>query len=326
MNKKILLISHQVDFSGAPVALFYLAKALTQLNWTVEIYALDKSGGLLEDFMKIGVRPINGDFEKIALKDYEVVLFNTVVTSALIPINKPRNTKFIFWIHESPFLAGFAWSSSVKMKSTLNVDLLIFPSMACRNEWEGLIDTSQSTILLSPVDIPQEIMELSHQQKNDRKIFCIIDPRESYRNISLMEEEILKYSGEATFNFVGTVTPSSEILATIKSKKNIEVNYFGRVSRLKALEILALSNIYWSATCLATQNRGFCEALVLNKSIYISRIKAHLEIGAKAGLKNNSFFYPFGELDLHQSFPAEITSTEFLSFHSFRQSVEKLFN
>lgn len=325
MSKKILLVSHQLDFSGAPVALFYLAKALIKFNWSIDLYALSNTGGLRDDFIKIGVKIIEQEFGEILLEEYDSILFNTVVTSALIPQKKSKGCKIILWIHESPFLAGFAWSNSVKMQSTLNVDLLIFPTVACKYEWESFIDTTASAILQSPVDIPEEILKINQEQKHSQNIFCIIDPRESYRNIGLMEQEILKYDGKAIFNFVGTEPPTGEILSSLQSKKNVKVNYFGRVSRIKALEILAKSNIYWSATCLATQNRGLCEALVMNKSIYISRIRAHLEIGTKAGLKENAFFFPLGRIELNQNFSPKIITAEFLSFDYFCESIKNLF-
>lgn len=323
MKKKTLLISHQLDFSGAPVALFHLAKALIQINHDVELVSLRREGSLLADFNLIGVK--YREEKTLDVNEYDTVVFNTVVSTPLIPKIKNRKTKFILWIHESPFLAGFAWSNSVTMRRTEDVDLIIFPTEACKNEWEGLIDTSYSVSLLSPVDIPDEIKQLNNEHRRIVKTYCIIDPREPYRNIQKIEEEILNFPDEAIFHFVGADMPDSKMVSSLRSKINIEVRWHGRVARKKALEILAKSDIYISATCLATQNRGFCEAIALNKTVLVSSIRAHLEIGKSAGLSNSSYFYPLGKIDLKKEVEDTDYFRQFLDFNMFLAKVNDIF-
>ena len=323
MRKKTLLISHQLDFSGAPVALFHLAKALIQINHDVELVSLHKGGGLLADFKQIGVK--YREEKSLDVNEYDAVVFNTVISTQLIPKIKNRKTKFILWIHESPFLAGLAWSNSVYMSRTENVDLIIFPTEACKNEWDGLIDTSGSISLLSPVDIPDEIKQINCEHRRIIKTYCIIDPRESYRNIQIIEREILNFPDEAVFNFVGCDMPDTKMASDLRSKRNVEVRWHGRVARKAALEILAKSDIYISATCLATQNRGFCEAIMLNKTVLVSSIKAHVEIGRSAGLSNDSFFYPLGGIDLKRDVEHKDYSKGFLEFNEFVAKVDGLF-
>jgi hypothetical protein len=324
MPKKALLVSHQLDYSGAPVALFEFAKVLISKDWSVDIFSLHGKGALLEDFESIGINLITEPILEIQYQHYELVLFNTVVTTPLIPNIKPKKATWLLWIHESPYLAGFAWSPLVNMKRLTNIDLLIFPSNACKNEWHGLINTCQSIILPSPVDIPKNIIQLSKNHKNIYKTFCVIDPREGYRNINLIEDEIINYDQEAIFNFVGTELPPKDILLKIRSKKNIEVNYLGRVSRQQALETLAKSDIYLSATLMATQNRGLCEAIAMNKKIYISSIKAHVEIGEKANLPIDCFFRPLEKIDFKKGYCDQIYDLNFLKIDVFTNLIEKV--
>jgi len=324
MKKKILLVSHQLDFSGAPVALFHLAKALIQLGHDVDLVSLHRGGDLLADFNQIGVS--YREEKSLDVNEYDIVVFNTVVSTPVIPKIRNKNTKFILWIHESPFLDGFAWSNFVNMRRAENIELIIFPTKACKNEWEGLIDTSRSITLLSPVDIPEDIACLNRDRKRIVTTYCIIDPRETYRNISKIEEELLNFSDEAIFNFIGANAPDTKIVATLRSKANLEVNYWGRIPRKNALEILAKSDIYISATCLATQNRGLCEAIALNKTIYISSIKAHLEIGKAAGLSRNSYFYPLERMNLNINSESIEYSKAFLSFNEFLDKVRDIFS
>ncbi len=323
MRKNILLVSHQLDFSGAPIALFYLAKALIQLDHDVGLASLYGRGDLLADFNRIGVK--YREEKSLDVNDYDIVVFNTVVSTPFIPKIKNKKTKFILWIHESPFLGGLAWSSAVNMRRTENVDLIIFPTEACKKEWEGLIDTLNSVTLLSPVDIPDEIKQINFEHKQGIKTFCIMDPRAPYTNIHRIEEEVLNFPDEAIFNFVGYDMPDPKIVSALRLKRNIDSRWHGRVPRIKALEIMAKSDVYISATCLATQNRGLCEAIVLNKSVLISGIKAHLEIGRSAGLSSNSYFYPLEKIDFKKEVGYVDYSKAFLGFNEFFDKVSRLF-
>jgi hypothetical protein len=53
---KILLITHQLDFSGAPLALLSLSKVLIKLNHSLVIASL-KYGPLINNFLKLGINP-----------------------------------------------------------------------------------------------------------------------------------------------------------------------------------------------------------------------------------------------------------------------------
>jgi hypothetical protein len=77
---------------------------------------------------------------------------------------------------------------------------------------------------------------------------------------------------------------------------------------------------------LATQNRGLCEAIVLNKAVLISRINAHVEIGNSAGLSSDSYFYALEDIDLKKEVDHTDYSKGFLEFNEFLDKVNKLFN
>ena len=132
--------------------------------------------------------------------------------------------------------------------------------------------------------------------------------------------------GNAVFHFIGALNPSFEVQSSLRANRNIEVHYHGRLPKFRTMEILSLSDVYWSATSLATQNLGLCEALAMNKLIYISKIKAHVEIGNLAGLPNNCYFYPLGKINLNQKFAKGKASLNFLKFEYFSNQIKKIFN
>ena len=52
---------------------------------------------------------------------------------------------------------------------------------------------------------------------------------------------------------------------------------------------------------MATQNRGLCEALLLNKSVYISSINIHKELGLLFEIPQENFFYPLENIEISLS-------------------------
>ena len=94
----ILLVSHQLDYSGAPIALLELAKCLLRLKHSVSISSL-KIGPLLTEFAKSGVKKF--DSSKNSSDNYDLIIANTV-HSVPPSLNFMKSSKKVLaWIHES---------------------------------------------------------------------------------------------------------------------------------------------------------------------------------------------------------------------------------
>lgn len=265
-KKKVLLVTHQLDFSGAPLALLDLAIVLKNNGFELTVLSLNADNGVGAKFNELGAQLVNS----ANIQNFDYAVFNTVLSTRLIPTSKTKAKK-ILWIHESPYLAGLAWNLNVKMDRARFVDNIIFPSQSCKAEWDNFISIKNDFVCATPIDIPENL-EINYHLQN-KLSYCIVDPREDYRGISRIEEAISKLKGNYTFNFIGTSAPKNKI-----ESHSHEVIYHGRLERSKALEILSMSDIYVSNTCMATQNRGLCEAMALGKTCLISDIPAHLEI------------------------------------------------
>ena len=322
MKKKILLVSHQLDFSGAPLALLEMAKSSISLGYEVFLISLRPDAGLANEFKKVGVTVLN----KANINEYNYIVFNTVLSTRAIPTNSGLKEKLILWIHESPYLQGLGWSKSVRMQNAAYVNKIIFPTFACHNEWKKFITINDYSILPSPVEIPVHIQLEKKQNCKSKPEYCIIDPREDYRGISRIEESIQNYKGDAVFHFVGSNPPSDQ-----SYPNSVQVHYYGRIGREQTISILNRSDYYISATCMATQNRGLCEAIKLKKYCIISEIDAHVEIIEKSRYKNYKFFKPLDHLDLNKiqcndnrRNPLEL-SANFLNTSNFIDELIKLF-
>lgn len=322
MKKKLLLVSHQLDFSGAPLALLEMAKSTISLGYEVFLISLSPDAGLGNEFKKVGVTVLN----KANINEYDYIVFNTVLSTRAIPTNSGLKEKLILWIHESPYLQGLGWSKAVRMQNAAYVKKIIFPTYACHNEWKKFITINDYSILPSPVEMPANIKLEKNKICKNKLEYCIIDPREDYRGISRIEESINNYKGDAVFHFVGSNPPPN-----YSNPNGVELHYYGRIGRDQTISILNRSDFYISATCMATQNRGLCEAIKLNKFCIISEIDAHIEMIKKSRHTNYKFFKPLDYLDLntiHYNDTQEnelVLSSNFLNTLNFTDDLIKIF-
>ncbi|MDE6606887.1 MAG: glycosyltransferase family 4 protein, partial [Lachnospiraceae bacterium] len=105
-NKKILLVSHELSYTGAPRSLLQIAKILKDDAYYVSVWTL-KQGEFAEEFRKldIEVRLIefpNAASEKLAqeLKEFQIVIANTIFTSSFARYAQ-KFTKTILYIREA---------------------------------------------------------------------------------------------------------------------------------------------------------------------------------------------------------------------------------
>ena len=110
-NKKILLVSHDLSRTGAPMVLLELAKYLISKHYAVDVWGL-KSGDLYADFVNIGITPcitrgsrraVRNLFIKTG-KKYDYIICNTIETFKAVDVLQRFNIPTIWYIHESGYL------------------------------------------------------------------------------------------------------------------------------------------------------------------------------------------------------------------------------
>lgn len=102
--KKILLISHQLDYSGAPIALLALGRSLVAFGCDVFVYPLQR-GALIDDFLSAGIRKYRPFIHR--RRSFDLVVANTVISvPAALRFSKDAG-KVLAWIHESRYFFEF---------------------------------------------------------------------------------------------------------------------------------------------------------------------------------------------------------------------------
>jgi len=94
---RVLLISHQLDYSGAPLALLELARVLQGLGHDVHLAALGP-GPLGNEFLTHGVRPYQPRSPA-----FDLYIANTVVSVPAALALAPSADSVLAWIHETGF-------------------------------------------------------------------------------------------------------------------------------------------------------------------------------------------------------------------------------
>ena len=104
---RILLVSHELGASGAPRALLNMASILRDLHHHVEVIS-PYNGAMYSEFESVanGIKIIptlfteNKDVELEYFNSFDIVLLNTIVSTALAPKINGINGKLICWVHE----------------------------------------------------------------------------------------------------------------------------------------------------------------------------------------------------------------------------------
>ncbi len=105
-NKRALLISHELSYTGAPIALMNMAKVMKKMGISV-LYAGMSDGPLRKELEinHIDYVPnwifVEGDIQKEYIRQFDLVIMCTFGLKGLLESYKDLKTPVIWWIHEA---------------------------------------------------------------------------------------------------------------------------------------------------------------------------------------------------------------------------------
>lgn len=107
-TKQILLITHQLSYTGAPLALMRLAIVLQEKGYTIDVISL-KDGQLKGEYDKYGITSdvidIKNEKElEELLGVYDAIVVNTLAGARICELLSGKNEKVFWWIHENELL------------------------------------------------------------------------------------------------------------------------------------------------------------------------------------------------------------------------------
>lgn len=104
--KKVMVISHELSLTGAPVVLAQAVRILKQANWQIVVVS-PKDGSMREEFLREGIPVLimgdmdnNKDWLRCA-QDFDLVLVNTIVPFRQVECLGKTNLPVMWWLHDA---------------------------------------------------------------------------------------------------------------------------------------------------------------------------------------------------------------------------------
>ncbi len=124
VNKKILLVSHEMTYTGAPRSLLNMALVLKKRNYQITVWSL-KSGSFENEFLQNEIKVINvdNDWDENQIKEFDIVIANTIfcIHFALRAQKYTNTVLFLREAHNIPELLNMLGEKSETLETVLNI-------------------------------------------------------------------------------------------------------------------------------------------------------------------------------------------------------------
>lgn len=212
-DPRVLLITHDLSLTGAPLMLYYAAKILRKNGYNVTIYS-KADGPLRYDYLKSGIS--TGIFENFDFDDceieryfsgYHMILANTVVLSKLVKQLEKTGTPVMWWLHEEENAYEIYGVKEMPQYGRLHVYCVSERAVSAYEKCAGNRRAEQLVY-----GIPREVYQRreSHR-RSDRKIVYAIIGYVSERKghdtfISSIKKNWDRWKEQAEFWVIGIIT------------------------------------------------------------------------------------------------------------------------
>ncbi len=131
----VLLISHELSRTGAPIQLMEFAKALCEIGYNPIVYSLSE-GDLVYNYMNINVpvicrsgSSISAEWIDELVSGINLIIINTLVLSSFVRYLVNDTRRVFWWIHESSFMFNKKHYLNIPVSPNLKI---IAASEKCR--------------------------------------------------------------------------------------------------------------------------------------------------------------------------------------------------
>ncbi len=261
MKPSLLLVSHKLDYSGAPLALLSLAKALQSLGRVVHLQAF-RDGPLRQDFEALGI----GVNQPVPRNTIGAVIANSVNTVEPALRSTGSDIPVIGWIHES-----LDFLSMLKVRpESLSLNSLaaaVFPSEDQAGEFAPFLGGTRAMTLPSLVDQPYR-----KQPGRWRYDFCISGAWDRRNDQRMLLHYLGRLRPGTRVALIGAGEPDGF------RNNRLDVRFLGTLSPDEAKQAIAESRTLISHSMAETQNLPAMEAIMAGRPCVLSDIPAHRRI------------------------------------------------
>jgi glycosyltransferase involved in cell wall biosynthesis len=254
---RVLLITPDLSYTGAPIALLQLARVLKALGHVTAL-AAPHGGPLGDAFAAAGIPP--GDPN--GLDRYDLYVANTVVSVPWALRFARSADQILAWIHESrAFFEVFGRGPETFGLHRLRA--AAFPSRFQIDEFAPFMPAAACIQLRNCVQQPSE-----RASEPDDRYACVgrWEPRKGQDRLLALAQHL---PARPRFVFVGADRPPDV---------PDEDFYLGEVPREVALQTVGRARGLVSAARAETQNLSAIEAILAHRPVLLSDIPAHREL------------------------------------------------
>ena len=229
----ILLVSHDLSLSGAPILMLTLARYLKKLGHSLtvvspyegplgqEYEALDATVVVAEDLLddvRIDAQMVCGD--------YQLVVANTILGWRSILAAKAFHIPSILWIHESKF-GQETVRHRVGVKDALNAaNAILFPTQTTANLYQEFLTCNNSHVFPYGLDVN----ELDQSMGNEQPLHQMATDKVRVVNIGSVEprkgQDVLL---KAVESMPGTASQSMELYMLGRLLDKLDANFTQRM-------------------------------------------------------------------------------------------------
>ncbi len=289
MKKKILLISHDLSVTGAPMSLFGIAKILQNNGIEVSVLSL-KEGPLAEIYknnLNINVKILNKDIQEdvIALIDtlskFDFVIVNTVVCDFMANICEEMNIPYIWIIRESQNIKVFVrkWAFTYKCLKKCQKNIYVvseYVQKYIKDEFGFNVK-----VIHNFVDDEYQNVELSSH--NGPLNFLVLGTIEKRKGIHVLIDAFLpleeKYRNLFNLNIVGEYSkgykPYSEPLMNKTANYN-NIKWCGVLTGESRKKIFENTDVFIVPSLDESSSRVVLEACMMGRPVIVTK-----NVGAK---------------------------------------------
>ncbi len=218
--KRALLFSHELELTGAPIVLLYMAYALKKMGFAVTVLSR-RDGELRYKYMENDIPVIvndhlSGDDQVLVewMAAFDLIVINTLVFGEFLGEIERQGESFdvpiIWWLHEGTEVYQGWWPRANPGHLYDNVHVLAVGARALRVYQEYFHDNRAKSLIYGLPDANPELMVQEKDYDKDKMIFALVAGIQPRKGQDLLIDAIRLLPEEdrqrAEFWFIGPKT------------------------------------------------------------------------------------------------------------------------
>lgn len=254
---KILLITHKLDYTGAPIALLYYAAMLKEQGYC-PVFTVAENDKLIDECKKNEIPVLIDDAINVNIRKYvelfDAVIANTIVTAPIIDQLAETDIPVLWWIHEADYIyKEKALIQNISQHLPTNVSVYTAGPYAYERllKYRPLYKAKELLYY-----IPEIEKTTKRKDTEDKRIkFAVVGMQEYRKGQDILVDSIKLLDknqiDKCTFTFVG-----KKWYEPINRKlQELQIDYPDNVTVINQLNRDEISELYEQIDCLICPSR-----------------------------------------------------------------------